>query len=117
MNRSAALPIVLICLGSVWFLKSTSLLPNTATLLSLLLAAAGVLLFVVDGFNKSTLVTSPLLIYAGGAIYLYDAVGLRPSHLLSFGMILTGLLMLLARSEHVPERSRRFRLPSRDGEQ
>ena len=118
MNRGAALPIVLICLGSVWFLKSTSLLPNTSTLLALLLAAAGVLLFVVDGFNKSTLVTSPLLVYAGGAIYLYDNLGLRPSHLLSFGMIIAGLLMLLARSEQVPERSRgRPRLPPRDIEQ
>jgi hypothetical protein len=49
MKRSAALPIMLICLGCVWLLKSTALLPNTTTLLALLLFAAGVLLLALDG--------------------------------------------------------------------
>ncbi|MBV8680577.1 MAG: hypothetical protein JO338_09030 [Aquitalea sp.] len=105
MKKSAALPITLICLGSVWFLKSTALLPNTSTLLALLLAAAGCLLLIIDGFNKSTLVSCPLLIYAGAAIYLRDNSGLQLSHLLSLGMVLAGLLMLLARSKRIPERS------------
>ncbi|WP_199053090.1 hypothetical protein [Aquitalea sp. ASV15] len=109
MKKSAALPIALICLGSVWFLKSTALLPNTSTLLSLILAAAGCLLLIIDGFNKSTLVSSPLLIYAGAAIYLRDNLGLQFSHLLSLGMVVMGLLMLLARSDRIPERSRGWR--------
>ncbi|MDF0604899.1 hypothetical protein HZU77_004415 [Neisseriaceae bacterium TC5R-5] len=108
MNRSAALPIILICLGSVWFLKSTSLLPDTSTLLTLLLTAAGIVLLIIDGFNKSTLITSPLLVYAGGAIYLYDHYGLYASHLVSLGMVLAGLLMLIARSPQIPERSRKY---------
>ncbi|MBA4707875.1 hypothetical protein [Aquitalea aquatica] len=109
MKKSAALPIALICLGSVWFLKSTALLPDTSTLLSLLLAAAGCLLLIIDGFNKSTLVSSPLLVYAGAAIYLRDNMGLQFSHLLSLGMVVMGLLMLLARSDRIPERSLRWR--------
>ncbi|POA99096.1 hypothetical protein C2134_08440 [Chromobacterium sinusclupearum] len=104
MKRSAALPIMLICLGCVWLLKSTALLPNTTTLLALLLFAAGVLLLALDGFNKSTLVSSPLLAYAGGAIYAIDQLGLRTSHFVALGMVLAGVLMLLARSDRIPER-------------
>jgi hypothetical protein len=109
MKKSAALPIALICLGAVWFLKSTALLPNTSTLLALLLIAAGCLLGLLDGLNKSTLVSSPLLVYAGAAVYLRDNMGLHFSHLLSLGMVLAGLLMLLSRSERIPERGTRWR--------
>ncbi|OWY38769.1 hypothetical protein CEK28_11810 [Xenophilus sp. AP218F] len=105
MKRSVLTPIVLICLGAVWFLKSTGLLPNTTTLLALLLIAAGVLLFISDGFNKSTLVSSPMLVYSGIAVYLNDTLLIRISHLASFGMMLLGALMLLARLPRVPERS------------
>ncbi|WP_159875296.1 hypothetical protein [Aquitalea denitrificans] len=109
MKKSAALPIALICLGAVWFLKSTALLPNTSTMLALLLIIAGVLLGLFDGLNKSTLVSCPLLVYAGAAIYLRDNMGLHMSHLLSLGMVLAGLLMLLSRSDRIPERSTRWR--------
>lgn len=111
MKTSVSLPIVLITLGSLWFLKSTYLLPETSTLLALLLAMAGVILFVIDGFNKSSLVTSPMLMYGGAAVYLYDSAGLRLSHVLSLGMVLMGILLLLARSDRIPERSLRQRTP------
>jgi len=105
-------PIVLIVLGALWLLKSTALLPETSTLLALLLAAAGVLLGLLDGLTKSTIVSSPMLIYAGAAIYLYDHYYLRFSHLAAFGMMLLGILLLLARSNRIPER----RLPRRRNE-
>lgn len=109
MKTSAALPILLITLGSLWFLKSTYLLPETSTMLALLLAASGIVLFVIDGFNKSSLVTSPMLMYGGAAVYLYDSAGLRMSHVLSLGMVLMGILLLMARSDRIPERSVRQR--------
>ncbi|MEN7430286.1 hypothetical protein VA599_05970 [Chromobacterium sp. TRC.1.1.SA] len=104
MKRGAALPIALICVGSVWLLKSTALLPNTSTLLALLLFAAGLLLFALDGFNKSTLVTSPMLAYAGASVYAIDQLGLRATHFVALGMVLMGVLLLAARSDRVPER-------------
>ncbi|WP_024301689.1 hypothetical protein [Pseudogulbenkiania sp. MAI-1] len=109
MKTSVSLPILLITLGSLWFLKSTYLLPETSTLLALLLVVAGVILFVIDGFNKSSLVTGPMLMYGGTAVYLYDSAGLRMSHVLSLGMVLMGILLLLARSDRIPERSLRRR--------
>jgi hypothetical protein len=96
-SSSAALP-------SAAFLGSCSL-----HVLALLLIAAGCLLGLLDGLNKSTLVSSPLLVYAGAAIYLRDNMGLHFSHLLSLGMVLAGFLMLLSRSDRIPERSTRWR--------
>jgi len=106
MKQSVTAPVVLITLGSVWFLKSTSLLPDTASLLALLLVLTGILLLLMDGLNKSTLVTSPMMIYGGAAVYYYDSVALRMSHVLSLGMVLLGILLLFARSERIPDRSR-----------
>jgi len=113
MKSSAFLPLVLIVLGVLWFLKSSALLPDTTTLLALMLAASGVVLLVVDGLTKSTLVTAPMLMYAGVAVYLFDEDKLRLSHMLSLGMVLLGVLMLIARSERIPERRQR-RLPDND---
>ncbi len=106
MKQSVSGPVILITLGSIWFLKSTALLPDTASLLALLLAMTGVMLFFMDGLNKSTLVSSPMLIYSGAAVYFFDSAALRMSHVLSLGMVLLGILMLFARSDLIPERSR-----------
>jgi len=103
--KSVAWPIVLITLGSLWFLKSTALLPETPILLALLLALAGVSIFIIDGLNKTSLVSGSMLIYSGAAVYFFEIRGLRLSHVVSLGMVLFGVLLLLAQSERVPERS------------
>ena len=104
MKPSVVQPILLIILGALWLLKSTAMLPETSTLLALLLAAAGIVLALLDGVTKSTVVSSPLLIYAGAAIYLYDHYFVRFSHVAAVGMMLLGILLLLARSDRIPER-------------
>lgn len=104
MRRGATYPLLLIILGSLWFLRSTALLPDTATLLALLLAGAGLALLLIDGFNKSTLVASPLLLYAGAGVWLYHHLAFALSPLLALGMVLAGVLMLVARSERIPDK-------------
>lgn len=103
--KSVAWPIVLITLGSLWFLKSTALLPDTPILLAVLLALAGVGIFLIDGLNKTSLVSGSMLIYAGAAVYFSEGRGLRFSHVVSLGMVLFGVLLLLAQSDRVPDRS------------
>lgn len=105
--KSVAWPIVLITLGSLWFLKSTALLPDTPILLALLLSLAGVGIFLIDGLNKTSLVSGSMLIYAGAAVYFLEIRGLRFSHVVSLGMVLFGVLLLLAQSARIPERSLR----------
>lgn len=104
MRSGAIQPLLLIILGLLWFLKSTALLPETTTLLALLLTAAGALLLMMDGLTKSTLVSSPMLVYAGMAVYLFDEDKMRLSHVMSLGMMLLGVLLLLARSPRIPDR-------------
>lgn len=107
MKPGAALPLVLITLGLLWFLKSSNLLPDTTTLLAILLAISGVVLLLLDGITKSSIVSSPMLVYAGACVYLLDEDVLRLSHGLSLGMVLLGILMLIARSDRIPLQRRR----------
>lgn len=114
MKPSASQAFILIILGALWLLKSTALLPETTTLLAILLAAAGIILLLIDGVTKSSIVSSPMLIYAGAAIYLFDTDKLRLSHTLSLGMILLGILMLIARSERIPDKRQKKRITDHD---
>ena len=113
MRPSATFPLLLIVLGTLWFLHSSALLPDSTTLLAILLAGAGVALLAIDGVNKSTLVASPLMVYAGAAVWLYRHWALQLSHVLSLGMVLAGLLMLIARSDRIPDKGRGADAPER----
>lgn len=108
MKQGTTLPIILIILGSIWLMKSTALLPDAASLLALLLICAGFILLATDGLNKSTLVNSPMLIYAGAAIYFYETGRIKFSTILALGMVLLGVLLLIVRNQRIPERAHRY---------
>ena len=112
MRTSATLPVLLITFGVLWFMKSAALLPDTATLLALGLVGAGALLFLLDGLNKSTVVVAPLLGFAGLAVHGIDRFGLPLSAWGSMAMVLGGILMLVARSDRIPDRRQARRTPS-----
>ena len=112
--KNATFPLLLIVIGLIWFLRSTGLAPETSTLVALFLAIAGVALLVLDGFNKSTVVNGPLLVYIGAAVYLHYSELWRVSSLIALGMVLLGLLMLIARSSLIPYKRHRLRPPRRD---
>ena len=103
MNPSSlALPLLLIIAGAIWFLKSTGILPATATLVSIALAVAGIVVLVMDGINKQSVVAGPLLVYIGAAVYLKSQYLLGYSPLVALGMMVLGCLLLLSRSSLVP---------------
>ncbi|MGO3860010.1 hypothetical protein AB8Q18_06245 [Neisseriaceae bacterium CLB008] len=97
-----ALPLVLIVLGTLWFLKTTDILPATSSIIALFLAIAGLVVMIVDGFNKQTVVWGPFLMYCGLAVYLIKSEYLAYSPILALGLVILGLLMLIARSEYIP---------------
>ncbi|AMC33697.1 hypothetical protein [Janthinobacterium sp. B9-8] len=103
-KRSAVLPIVLIAIGGGWLVNELQLMPQISTLIILGLIGAGIAVLAVEGLNKSSVVTAPMLIATGFAIYLkdYHAIGLKLS--IPALMVLAGILMLLARSRHIAER-------------
>jgi intracellular septation protein A len=99
---SLFLPLFLIIAGAVWFLKTTGILPATATLVSIALAVAGIVVLVMDGINKQSVVAGPLLVYIGAAVYLKSQYLLGYSPLVALGMMVLGCLLLLSRSSLVP---------------
>ena len=99
---SLFLPLFLIIAGAVWFLKTTGILPATATLVSIALAGAGIVVLVMDGINKQSVVAGPLLVYIGAAVYLKSQYLLGYSRLVELGMMVLGCLLLLSRSSLVP---------------
>ena len=86
----------------MWFLKTTDILPATATLVSIALAVAGIVVLVMDGINKQSVVAGPLLVYIGAAVYLKSQYLLGYSPLMALGMMVLGCLLLLSRSSLVP---------------
>ncbi len=103
MNPSSlALPLFLIIAGAVWFLKTTGILPATATLIAVGLAIGGIAVLIMDGINKQSIVSGPLLIYLGAAIYLRSNFLMETSPLVALGMMILGCLLLLSRSSIVP---------------
>ncbi|MDO5685984.1 MAG: hypothetical protein Q4G42_01115 [Neisseria sp.] len=103
-NPSLFLPLTLIIIGAIWFLRSTDILPPTAILLAAALAIGGVAVLVLDGINKQSVVSGPFLIYCGVAVYLYSQMMMGASPLIALGMMVLGLLMLLSRSSLIPSK-------------
>ena len=99
---SLFLPLFLIIAGAVWFLKTTDILPATATLVSIALAVAGIVVLVMDGINKQSVVAGPLLVYIGAAVYLKSQSLLGYAPLMAPGTMVLGCLLLLSRSSLVP---------------
>ena len=104
-QSSLAMPLFLIIAGVLWFLKSMDLLPRKGNIIAFALAAAGVLVFILDGVNKQSVVSAPLLMYIGLSIYLTGKYGYGVKPFIALGMVLSGCLMLLARSNAVPSKS------------
>ncbi|WP_107688995.1 LiaF transmembrane domain-containing protein [Neisseria wadsworthii] len=105
---SLFLPLFLIITGAVWFLKTTDILPATATLISAALAVAGVAVLIMDGINKQSIVAGPILIYIGAAVYLKSQYFLDYAPLIALGMIILGCLLLLSRSNIIPYKHERL---------
>ena len=101
-QSSLALPLFLIVAGAVWFLKTTGILPATATLVSIGLVIVGIVVLLMDGINKQSVVAGPLLVYIGAAVYLKSQYLLGYSPLVALGMMVLGCLLLLSRSSIIP---------------
>ena len=105
--RGAAFPIALIVFGVAGLVWYYDLFPDIDTLIALGLAAGGAGLLLFEGLSKATAVSGPALIAAGGAWALHGQRGVSWLALIPALFVVVGVLMLVARSPYVPERSRR----------
>ena len=105
MSRpSLFLPLFLIIFGAIWFLRATDILPATSTMIAGALIILGLAVLIMDGINKQSIVSGPMLVYIGTAIYLQMSYWIYLSPLLAIGMVVLGCLLLLSRSDMIPEK-------------
>ena len=105
--KDATTPIILIVIGAAWLLNSLHWLPDVHWLWILGLGGAGIAILVLDGITKSSIVAGPILIVAAFLSFFYQYYGLGWRFIIPIMLISTGCLMLLARSNWIPE-SRNF---------
>lgn len=102
--RNAALPVTLIVLGVIGVVVYFGWLPDKDVITALGFAAAGVLILVMDGITKSSIVLGPTLIAIGVMWWVHDQYHTRWSLLVPILLILIGALMLVARRPEIPDR-------------
>ena len=69
MSRpSLFLPLFLIIFGAIWFLRATDILPATSTMIAGVLIILGFAVLIMDGINKQSIVSGPMLVYNVKAI-------------------------------------------------
>jgi hypothetical protein len=107
--RGAALPVALIVFGVAGLAWYYDLFPDIDTLIALGLALGGAGILFFEGLCKASVVSGPALIAAGVAWALHSDRGVSWLALVPAMFIVVGVLMLVARSPRVPERSRRRR--------
>ena len=104
--KDASLPITLIVVGAVWLAWHFHFFPDIDWVIALGFMAGGIAVLAVDGINKNSVVTGPLLIAVGVAWLAHDQYRVSWSVLIPTVLIMLGALMLLARSPRVPDRQR-----------
>lgn len=102
-NRSTlVVPIVLILLGGGWLLSSLGVLPEIDWVWTLGLAAAGVLPFLLGGWNKGTFVTGGFFAAACVLSVLRQTGRLDVKVEVPLLVTLLGVLMLAAHHPAIP---------------
>lgn len=101
--KNTTFPIVLMALGSLFLLHSLDLVPSMRWLWIVGLLAAGVMVLIADGITKSSIVVGPLLILAGVLQFFSMHSGLAYNIIIPLMMIALGGLLLVARSDAIPE--------------
>ncbi|KAF0814343.1 hypothetical protein IGB42_01244 [Andreprevotia sp. IGB-42] len=109
--RDTLFPIALIVVGAGWLVSELHLLPEANWIVIFGLIAAGLGVLAVEGINRSSIVTGPLLIAGGVLTFVHERTGAGWSVLIPVLLMLWGLLLLVARLPAIPERSRAKRGP------
>jgi hypothetical protein len=100
--RSLAVPIMIIAVGVGWMLTVHHVLPDVNWIWPIMLAIAGVLVIIVGGADKFTLVVGPFLIVGSIFSLLRQTGRIRIDSEVPALVILLGVLMLLVRLLPVP---------------
>ncbi len=101
-KKTLAVPLLLIAIGIGWLLTALGVTPDINWLWTVGLAAVGILVFVVSGCDKTTVVIGPLFILAGCLSVLRQTGRLAIDTEIPLLVIATGVLLLVARRPSIP---------------
>jgi hypothetical protein len=101
-------PVLLVAVGVGWLLSSLKIVPEVVWFWPLGLAAAGILMLIVQGINRVSIVLGPFLVWAALLSVARQAGPLTWETEMPLLLIGLGILLLVAML---------FKLPSGSGEQ
>ena len=101
-RQSLLLPVLLLAVGIGWLLTSLGVMPGIDWLWTSILAAIGVLSFVLSGFDKVTVVIGPFFVATSLLSILRQSGRLSLNIELPVLVILLGILFMVARMPLIP---------------
>lgn len=101
-RKTLLLPLLLITLGTGWLLSTLGVVPDINWVWTLGLAVIGVATFVVCGFDKVTAVTGPFFMLTSCLSILRQTDQLPLDVEVPLLVIVSGALLMLARSRAIP---------------
>lgn len=101
-KKTLLLPIFLITVGVGWLLTTLGVVPGIDWVWTLGLAMAGLLTFVVSGFDKVSMVIGPFFILASFLSILRQSGRLPLDVEVPILVIIAGVLLLIARVPSIP---------------
>ena len=101
-KKTLLIPMLLITVGCGWLLSTLGVAPEIHWIWTLGLAITGVLVFVMGGFDKFTVVVGPFFIIASCLSVLRQTDRLHLDIEIPILVIIGGVLLLVARSSMIP---------------
>ena len=107
--RNTTFPLILIVFGAAWLAHEAGWFYEWHSLFAIALIIIGIAIPLTEGLNRQSVVAGPMLVYCGAAW-----LGLRYGHISEnvvwpLGVMVLGVLLLVARSSMVPPRGARRR--------
>ena len=100
--HSIAVSLMVIAIGVAWLLNTMNIIPGVNWVWTVGLAAAGMLMLALGGFNKLTVVVGPFLIVASVSSLLRQQGRLPADREVPLLVIALGGLMLLSAMSSLP---------------
>ena len=96
------LPLLLIIIGAGWLLTTLGVAPDINWIWTLSIVGIGLISFLIHGLDKVTVVVGPLFLTAGMLSVLRQAGRLSIDVEMPILVILSGILMMIARRPSIP---------------
>lgn len=100
--KNAAFPAILIVLGVAWLVQELGWIPDWHIVGAIGLVVAGIVVLVAEGPTKTSVVSGPMLMFAGAAWYARDHRLIGWNVIAPLALIVLGVCLFVSRLPAVP---------------